>query len=177
MEAITDDTSENWLEQALEQFERPLLNYALGICRDPECSKDVVQDTFVKLATECADARPTNLAAWLFRVCRNRLIDLQRKNFRLVSGDADYSELEGTDEQSPQPDRTLEKKEDHAAVLRLVNALPPRERELVRLKFQANLSYKEIADITGLKEGHIGYLLHQAIKQLRDQCAKEGYWP
>ncbi|MEM9420291.1 MAG: sigma-70 family RNA polymerase sigma factor, partial [Planctomycetota bacterium] len=57
----------------------------------------------------------------------------------------------------------------HAAVLRRLAALPDPQQEVVRLKFQADLSYKQIAEVTGLTVSHVGVLLHQALKTLRQQ--------
>ena len=57
----------------------------------------------------------------------------------------------------------------------MVDSLPERERELVRLKFQAGLSYREISAITGITEGHVGYLLHHAVKAMRDHWQREGH--
>ena len=55
--------------------------------------------------------------------------------------------------------------------------LDERSRELIRLKFTENLSYKEIAARTGLTSGHVGYLLHHAIKTVGDELAKTGVKP
>ena len=55
-----------------------------------------------------------------------------------------------------------------------LEALDDRSRELVRLKFNENLSYKEISARTGLKSGHVGYLLHHALKRIADELAKNG---
>ena len=46
--------------------------------------------------------------------------------------------------------------------------LPPNQQEVIRLKFQHGLSYKEISAVTGLSVSNVGYLLHVAIKRLRE---------
>ena len=63
---------------------------------------------------------------------------------------------------------------DHIRRQRMVAALPERERELVRLKFQVGLSYKEIEAVTGISQGNIGYFLHRAVKELKDRWQREG---
>ncbi len=172
MSALSPEPSEKWLLGALERYEKPLLKYALGICGDRELSRDTVQDTFLKLAAEAPNERPQNLPAWLFSVCRNRLIDVRRKQFRLVP--LENSHLERDLDGVPPPSARLEATEQAASLLRMVDSLPERERELVRLKFQAGLSYREISQITGITEGHVGYLLHHAVKSMRDQWQREG---
>jgi RNA polymerase sigma-70 factor (ECF subfamily) len=52
--------------------------------------------------------------------------------------------------------------------------LDPRSRELLELKFARDLSYKEISARTGLTVGHVGYLLHHALKALAAELAKAG---
>ena len=58
-----------------------------------------------------------------------------------------------------------------AAVLTRVETLPPQQKEAVRLRFQGQLSYREIAGVMGLSESHVGVLLHTALKTLRSEFA------
>jgi RNA polymerase sigma factor (sigma-70 family) len=76
-----------WIEQALERYERPLVGYALRLVGDPDAARDVVQDTFLRLCK--ADRRKVEqgLAAWLYTVCRNRALDLMRREKREVAFD------------------------------------------------------------------------------------------
>jgi RNA polymerase sigma-70 factor (ECF subfamily) len=55
--------------------------------------------------------------------------------------------------------------------------LEERSRELVRLKFNEGLSYKEISARTGLTVSHVGYLLHHALKAIGDELARNGVLP
>ncbi len=55
--------------------------------------------------------------------------------------------------------------------------LDEQSRELIRLKFNEELSYKEISARTGLNVGNVGYLLHHALKAIADELAKNGVVP
>ncbi len=55
-----------------------------------------------------------------------------------------------------------------------LETLDDRSRELIRLKFNEELSYKEISARTGLTIGHVGYLLHHALKAVADELARNG---
>jgi RNA polymerase sigma-70 factor (ECF subfamily) len=55
-----------------------------------------------------------------------------------------------------------------------LEALDERSRELIRLKFNEELSYKEISARTGLSVGNVGYLLHHALKAIAEELAKNG---
>ena len=73
----------------------------------------------------------------------------------------------------PRPGTALEAEETQAAVLRLINHLPPNQQEVIRLKFQNGFSYKEIARITELSVTNVGFLIHTAVTRLRREFAAE----
>ena len=65
------------------------------------------------------------------------------------------------------PGASLEREETMSQVLRIMEILPKNQREVLRLKFQCDLSYKEISAITQLSVTNVGFLIHTAIKTLR----------
>ena len=65
----------------------------------------------------------------------------------------------------------MEQHETESAILQLLAQLPDNQQEVVRLKFQENLSYRDIAEVTGLSVSNVGYLLHVALKRLRQQLS------
>ena len=71
------------------------------------------------------------------------------------------------------PGKALEQAETHAAVLRLIDRLPPNQQEVVRLKFQNGFSYKEISRITELSVSNVGFLIHTAVSRLRTEFAAQ----
>ena len=155
------------LQCAMDEFERPLLGYANSLLSDWELARDVVQETFVKLHRELKSSAPDNLKAWLFTVCRNRSLDILRKNKRMSVTDAEILETMG-DEAQPSPAKLAERHDAHSRALQYLDRLPPNQREVIRLKFQADLSYKEISEMTDLSVGNVGYLLHHGLKRLRE---------
>jgi RNA polymerase sigma-70 factor (ECF subfamily) len=56
-------------------------------------------------------------------------------------------------------------------------ALDERTRAVVKMKFEEDLSYKEIAERTGLSVGHVGYLLHHALKNMAGELKRSGLLP
>jgi len=159
------------LEAAQRDFGTPLLAFALSILReDRERAHDVVQDVFLKLHKHGADKiQPDKMKAWLFAVCRNRAIDILRKEKPMSVTDA--TELASVRDQQPDPSIQAERREQHGQVLDLLNRLPDNQREVVRLKFQSGLSYREISEVTELSVSNVGFLLHNALKQLRKMAA------
>lgn len=67
----------------------------------------------------------------------------------------------------------LENKEAVSEIFRLVQTLPKNQREVVYLKFQCDLSYKEISEVTKLSVTNVGFLLHTALKEIRKQVLSE----
>ena len=61
----------------------------------------------------------------------------------------------------------VEQRESAAHILALLEKLPPREQEVVRLKLQNELSYREISRVTGLSVSNVGYLIHMAVRKIR----------
>ena len=167
----TDSTKNAWVQAALRQYEGPLIRYAAQITGDLDRARDVVQDTFVRLCEEERSRVEGHLAQWLFTVCRNRALDVQRKESRMVV--LNESEMEICESREPSPAAAAEQRENLNSVLRLLSTLPHNQREVIRLKFQNGLSYEEISRVTNLTVSNVGFLIHTAIKTLRQRLQSE----
>jgi RNA polymerase sigma factor (sigma-70 family) len=161
------------LRLLLDRYERPLVRYAQSILGDVEAARDVVQETFIKwVETRGGEDAHGNAArldakhteAWLFTVCRHRAIDSQRKQSRIIP--MDLFDHDRTSEE-PDPAASLVNRELAGSLVRLLDLLTENQREVIRLKFQNDLSYKEIAEITRLSVTNVGFLLHSGLKRLR----------
>ena len=73
----------------------------------------------------------------------------------------------------PRPGALLEHKEAMNEVLRVLETLPKNQREVIYLKFQCDLSYKEISEITKLSVSNVGFLIHSAVRAIRKQMLSE----
>jgi RNA polymerase sigma-70 factor (ECF subfamily) len=165
IQAPADDARR--IDTILSRYEGPLLRYASRLLGDVDRARDVVQDTFLRLCREDPARLDGHLAQWLFTVCRNRAIDVRRQESHVEP--LDERSLEARPSVAPGPARVLEAREDLAAVLRTLATLPPSQQEVLRLKLQAGLSYQEIASVTGLTVNHVGVLLHNALKAIREK--------
>jgi RNA polymerase sigma-70 factor (ECF subfamily) len=154
----------------LDRYERPLVRYATSLLGDVENARDVVQETFIRLLRISSSGggdgavAPPRLEAWLFTVCRHCAIDHQRKHSRIIP----MPTLDDRrPDEAPSPAARLEKDESARLLFRLLDRLSPNQREVIRLKFQNDLSYKEIAEITQLSVTNVGFLIHTGLKKLR----------
>lgn len=162
--APMNDTHRLFLD-TLSRYERPLLRYALSYTQDAEEARDVVQDVFIKLSQNLATLEPDRLAPWLFTVCKNRALDHQRKQQRIIVMEVQTLDMEPSE--APAPGTELEARETAAALRGLIEQLPDRQREAVRLKFIAGLDYKQISEAMQTSIGNVGYLIHHGVQALR----------
>jgi len=158
--------SSSLVQEAVARHQAPLLRYATRLLGgDADRARDVVQDTFIRLMAQPPAHVDGHVAEWLFTVCRNRSHDVLRKEGRMRRFEEGQAERLAAAE--PRPGRTLERNEQHEAVLKLIGRLPHNQQEVIRLKFQNGFSYQEISRITSLSVTNVGFILHTAIRALR----------
>ena len=155
----------DWLRRAVARYERPLLLYAARVLGDGDTARDAVQETFLRLCRQDRAAVEPRLAEWLFAVCRNLAIDARRKENRMTA--LDQAIADATPSQSPAPPSVVEAADASVLALHLLDQLPEQQREVIRLKFQQGLSYKQISAVTGHSVSNVGFLIHTGLKTLR----------
>ena len=109
--------------------------------------------------------RAPKLPEWLFVVCRNRALDVRRKEKRMSL--IEESRADVIEARSPDPADAVQRSEDASSVLSLLSTLPPNQQETIRLKFQGGLSYQEISRVTNLSVTNVGFLIHTGLKTIR----------
>jgi RNA polymerase sigma-70 factor (ECF subfamily) len=162
---------QRWVRAVVAEYEGRLLRYATQVTGDVERARDVVQEAFLRLCRQPKTEVEDHLAPWLYTVCRNLALDVRRKESRMRSITPEHS----AEQPSNEADHTAaaEQRDTTQHILRLVDSLTDNQREVVRLKFQDGLSYREISRITELSVSNVGYLIHTAIRRLREQLAGE----
>lgn len=143
------------VRQWYEQYKTGIYRYLLTMTRDPALSEDVLQDTFVKVLTQGARCQPGKEQAWLYRVARNRCLDLLRR-------------------QRNQPQVTLRDREEGCwEFVELIAPLSQRDREIVSLKIIGGFSHREIAGITGTTVAAAKKRYERAIQTLREEMEEK----
>ena len=167
------------IEELFAALESPLLAYALRLTGDRAAAEDLLQEAFMKLHVQFDEVREPR--AWLYRTVHNLALNHQRRAAKIVPlnppGEDGASATEDFADPLPLPDEQIARWEGIGLVRLSLAALDERSRELVRLKFDEDLSYKEIGARTGLTVGHVGYLLHHALKTIAAELAKTGVVP
>jgi RNA polymerase sigma factor (sigma-70 family) len=161
------------MEAIVTEHETGLLRYAARLLNNRAAAEDVVQNVFIKLLRVWEEGmRPSeHLKAWLYRVTHNEAVDHIRRESRLQLLHARHAaELEDAC-----PDGVnCGEDEKRQLVMRLVRKLDAREQQVLLLRLEEGLSYKEIAAITGRTIGNVGNLLHHAVKKLSVSLKQAG---
>src|SRR2546427_7272985 len=161
---MMDRSKSEWIAEAMDLYEAQLLRYATWLMGDLEVAREVVQETFLRLCKEQRHPKIADyLSQWLFTVCRNLAFDIRKKEARMTPlGDVHIG-----------VDSRLDDKQAGGEIFRMLDHLPRNQREVVYLKFQCDLSYKEISEITKLSVTNVGFLMHTALKNLRKELLSE----
>ncbi|MBW3596487.1 MAG: sigma-70 family RNA polymerase sigma factor [Planctomycetes bacterium] len=163
---------EAWIASVVQRYEGSLIRYAAQFTGDADRARDVVQDAFLRLCREDRARVDGHLAQWLFTVCRNRALDVQRKEKRMKT--ITESQAAAHPDLGREQDRRLEQQDSLEQVERVLSTLSENQQEVVRLKFQGGLSYREISEVTELSVTNVGFLLHTALKKIREKLQAEG---
>lgn len=167
---MEESERKRWVRSLFVQYEGRLLRYVTKFTSHEKAS-EIVQESFLKLLKMENPAKILgNELAWLFRVSRNRALDRLKKEkpmSLLKPGEEIPFESESAEEQ-------IQRNQQKSQATQMLSQLTPVQKEVIRLKFQEDLSYKEISAITGHSVSHVGVILHESIKKLRDQMSQQG---
>jgi RNA polymerase sigma factor (sigma-70 family) len=138
--------------------------YAATLLRDSAAAEDVTASAFERAYRKRSrfDARRGSPRAGLFGIVRNAALDELRRRKRAAT-----SEIPGPLAE-PGPDEAAELAAERDAVRAALATLPAKDRELIALKYHADLTNAEIAEILGISATNAGTLLHRAMTKLRE---------
>ncbi len=144
-------------DELLTRNQQKLYNYIMFVVRDPELANDVFQDTFVKVISKLQEGKYTDsgkFSFWLTRIAHNIIMDIyrQQKGEHIVeSGENnDLSRLRSEDLMDSNREAEYVNTQIMADVRNLMDTLPATQREVVYMRFYQDLSFKEIAETTGV---------------------------
>ncbi len=149
-----------------------VLGFLRLIVGSPEVAEDLTALVFEKALLHFDEMRaPENATAWLFRIARNCAADYFRRAKPAVSLEylrpVNHPQAEAVEE-------GIIAREEEQELLRCLSRLPKREREVIGLKFVAQLSNREIARILQIPEGTVGSTLYRTLRRLRMAFAEKG---
>ena len=164
----------------LTRYQDKLYSYINFVVRNRDLSDDIFQETFVKAIVTLQKGNYTStgkFGAWLTRIAHNLIIDYfrQDKNENTVSNDAqEYDLLNNANLSESNIEDSMINEQTLVDVRRLVDALPDNQREVVFMRYYQDLSFKEIADITGVSINTALGRMRYALINIRKMSVEKG---
>lgn len=163
----------------LSRNQSKLFSYILFVVHEQDLANDIFQETFVKVITKLQEGRYIDsgkFSAWIMRIAHNVIMDWYRdnraKNIVETYDDNDLSNVTGNDI----TDFNIEDRYVNEQVLRdvkkMMNLLPPTQREIVFMRFYQEMSFKEIAETTGVSINTALGRMRYAILNMRRMARK-----
>jgi RNA polymerase sigma-70 factor (ECF subfamily) len=165
-------------EHELASFEETMLphmdaahNLARWLLRNEQDAQDVVQEAYLRAFKSFGGFHGSNGRAWLLTIVRNTSYTLLKKNKAVDLTTTFDEELHASGQESVTPETILERSEDAALIKEAMDELPAEFREILTLRHQEGLSYKEIAEIAQIPTGTVMSRLARARAKLREYLA------
>ncbi len=161
-----------WVQSVFDRLQRPLVAYCGRLLnKDWDRAHDCVQEAFVRLCHTEYSAVESYVDAWLFKTCRNIVMDIHRQESRMGHRVETEATLQVRSRELD-PSERVSRDEECEELEGNISQLPPLEREALSLRLGQGLSYKQIAEVMDLSVSHVGVLLHQALGRLRGSMNK-----
>ena len=145
-----------------------LNNYGYKFTRNSNLIEDAIHDLFVRLWTTRTNlGEPASIKNYLYKSLRNTLIRKIKNEEKYTGIDADEYPLGFEVSYNNQADLAIEEKEFREKVKAVINTLPPRQKEIIYLRFYEGLSYDEIADIMSIGINSAYKMLYKALENLQ----------
>lgn len=169
------------ISQLIERHSRRVRDYIRMMVKDNDVADDIFQETFIKAVRVIDEGRYTDngkFLSWILRIAHNQVIDYfrARKQIRQVNeSDAGYDILGTMHFAEPTVEDRIVAEQVDDDVRALVERLPEEQRQVVKLRYYDNLSFKEIAELTGVgintALGRMRYALINLRKMIKENSA------
>ncbi len=170
---------EESFEELVRRYQRPIAAYVYRMVGDYDAALDLTQEVFIKVYGSLARYRSEfKFSTWIYKIAHNAAIDHLRRH--TTRDQSLISESDGVQYElplksgRPTPEQESERKERRAEIEAVVSHLPPTYKELIVLRHSHDLSYDEIADVTGLPLGTVKNRLFRAREMMRQQFLQRG---
>jgi RNA polymerase sigma-70 factor (ECF subfamily) len=170
---------EDGFEELVRRYQRPIAAYVYRMVGDYEAALDLTQEVFIKVYNSLRRYRSEfKFSTWIYKIAHNSAVDhLRRRGGR---EQALQREFDGEQYNLPiesrrlSPEQESERAERREEIERVVRELPAAYRELVVLRHSHDLSYDEIAEVTGLPLGTVKNRLFRAREVMRREFVERG---
>jgi RNA polymerase sigma-70 factor (ECF subfamily) len=167
-------------EELVRRYQRPITGYVFRIVGEYEASLDVTQEVFIKVYNSLAKySSDYKFSTWLYRIAHNAAVDHLRRN-TVSPQSLETENADGTFELQLEsgvasPEQDHERSQWRSEIEVVVELLPSAYRELIVLRHGQDLSYDEIAEVTGLPLGTVKNRLFRAREMMRNIFTERGW--
>ena len=170
---------EDGFEELVRRYQRPIVGYVYRMLGNHESALDVTQEVFIKVFNSLDRySSEYKFSTWLYRIAHNAAIDHMRRNSintqSLETENADGTYQLQIESPGPTPEQDRERSEWRTQIDAVVKCLPTPYRDLILLRHSQDLSYDEIAEVTGLPLGTVKNRLFRAREMMRDIFVERG---
>ncbi len=147
-------------QEIYARYSADVYRFSYWLCGNADDAKDIASETFVRLWTSESEHRPETIKAYLFTIARNLFLQQKRKSNR-------YSPItEHLAETTPYPDDNIDARAELEETMAAIRTLSEIDRTVLLLRAQEELSYEEIAAMTGLTVSSIKVKVFRAREKL-----------
>lgn len=179
------DENNEAFDVLLSRYKGKLFSYIYLSVKDRDLANDLFQDTFIKVITTIKQGRYTEkgkFSSWLMRIAHNLIVDSYRKekNENTVSNeDSEIDLFNDIRLYNDSIEDDIVKEQVFVDLLRLLEHLPESQKQVLKMRFFEDLSFKEIADTTGVSIntalGRMRYAIMNMRKMAEDNCISLEY--
>lgn len=167
-------------EELVRRYQRPITSYVYRMLGDHESALDVTQEVFIKVYNSLTKySSDYKFSTWLYRIAHNAAIDHMRRNsinaMSIEAENADGTYQIQIESSRPSPEQDHERHEWRTEIDAVVRCLPAAYRDLILLRHARDLSYDEIAEVTGLPLGTVKNRLFRAREMMRLMFIERGF--
>ena len=171
------------MEALYLRYRQSVYSWLLRMTGNAAEAEDIYQDVWLKVIRSASNYRSGNFKAWLWQIVRNKTTDrMRKKSPSLVLDTPVCADGEGeqtvvdqlSDDAAANALMHIEESERKSAVCDAIDALPMAQREIVLLRINGDLSFKEIADMLAAPIGTVLARMHNAVKNLKAALAEKG---
>jgi RNA polymerase sigma-70 factor (ECF subfamily) len=168
---------ESGFEELVRRYQRPIAAYVYRMVGDYDAALDLTQEVFIKVYASLSRYRPEfKFSTWIYKIAHNAAIDHLRRHATraaVASSETDRTEVT-VESRGLSPEQESERTERCSEIETVVQLLPAPYRELILLRHSQDLSYEEIAEITGLPLGTVKNRLFRAREAMREHLTQRG---
>jgi len=166
-------------EELVRRYQRPIAAYVYRMVGDYDSALDLTQEVFIKVYNSLSRYRSEfKFSTWIYKIAHNAAIDHLRRHAvreHALTGSVEGERREvAIESRRLTPEQESERKERRTEIESVVQLLQPSYRELIVLRHSHDLSYDEIAEVTGLPLGTVKNRLFRAREAMRDLLVQRG---